>query len=93
MRQAVRGITARQRGGVYNPNDLDSKTGRPVIDVLQTKHPSLRDPPVGEENGAFEPYSTTPTPIPLLISDKVIQQMATDLTGSAGPSGIDSVVL
>ena len=41
LRQAVRGITARQRGGVYNPNDLDSKTGRPVIDVLRTKHPSL----------------------------------------------------
>ena len=93
MRQAVRGLTARQCGGVYDPDDLDSKTGRPVINVLQGKHPNLRDPPVGEENGAFEPYSIVPMPIPLLMSDEVIQQVATDLTGSAGPSGIDSIML
>ena len=34
MRQAVRGLTARQCGGVYNPDDLDSKTGWLVIDML-----------------------------------------------------------
>ena len=41
MHQAVQGLTACQCGGVYDPDDLDSKTRRPVIDVLRGKHPNL----------------------------------------------------
>jgi hypothetical protein len=39
VRAAVRMVTNRGTGGPYRPNDLDSKSGRPVIDVLREKHP------------------------------------------------------
>ncbi len=39
VRAAVWMVTNRGTGGPYCPNDLDSKCGRPVIDVLQEKHP------------------------------------------------------
>jgi hypothetical protein len=39
VRVAVRMVTNRGIGGPYRPNDLDSKSRRPVIDVLREKHP------------------------------------------------------
>ena len=39
VRAAVWVVTDRGTGGPYRPNNLDSKSGRPVIDVLQDKHP------------------------------------------------------
>ncbi|KAL3822014.1 hypothetical protein ACHAXA_003000 [Cyclostephanos tholiformis] len=39
VRAAVRMVTNRGTGGPYRPNDLDSKSRRPVIDVLREKHP------------------------------------------------------
>jgi uncharacterized protein YbbC (DUF1343 family) len=38
--QAVRWITQRHKGGIlYYLDDIDIKTGKPVIDVLQSKYP------------------------------------------------------
>jgi hypothetical protein len=42
IRQAVRSVTIRDRGGVLGPSDLCTKTCRPIIDVLHEKHPPLR---------------------------------------------------
>ncbi len=36
---AIRMVTNRGAGGLYCPHDLDSKPGRPVINVLWDKHP------------------------------------------------------
>ncbi len=41
---AVRMVTNRGTGGAYRPFDLDSKSGRPVIEVLREKHPASRVP-------------------------------------------------
>ena len=41
VREAVRFITDRARGGVLKPSDTDAKSGNCVFDVLREKHPSL----------------------------------------------------
>ena len=46
LRQAVRRATERVGGGCLLPGDKCTKTGRPVADVLQEKHPDMRVPPV-----------------------------------------------
>ena len=45
LRAAIRTATDRDGGGLYRPDDKDSKTGDPVIDVLRRKHPSAVIPP------------------------------------------------
>ncbi|KAI2506095.1 hypothetical protein MHU86_8326 [Fragilaria crotonensis] len=68
LRSAVRTLTDRSGGGVRQPDDLCSKAGRPVWQVLQEKHPALRDPTsVGDADGAFEPYPDLPAPVPVCI--------------------------
>ena len=41
---AVRMVTNRGTGGAYWPFDLDSKSGRSVIEVLREKHPASHVP-------------------------------------------------
>jgi hypothetical protein len=41
VRAAVRTVTNRDGGRAYCLFDLDSKSGRPIIDVLQEKHPKF----------------------------------------------------
>jgi hypothetical protein len=50
VRAAVRVVTDRGTGGPYRPNNLDSKSGRPVIDVLQDKQPDCVVPLEGDFN-------------------------------------------
>ena len=57
LRAAVRMLTNRDGGGVYSPEDADTKTGRRVIDVLRDKHPELMIPDVEAEGWqSFERY-------------------------------------
>eukprot|EP00978_Attheya_sp_CCMP212_P013894 scaffold35059_cov31-Attheya_sp.AAC.1 len=44
LRQAVRWITQRHKGGMLYLDDIDVKTGKPVIDVLKSNHPEARAP-------------------------------------------------
>jgi len=56
---AVCTLTNRDGGGVLCPDDLCTKTGCPVLEVLQEKHPKLQDAPIleGEDHsGVFETY-------------------------------------
>ena len=46
MRQAVQRATGREGGSCLLLRDVCTKTGRPVADVLQEKHPDMRVPPV-----------------------------------------------
>jgi hypothetical protein len=41
LRSAVRTLTARSIGGVRQPDDLCTKSNRPVWQVLQDKHPTI----------------------------------------------------
>ena len=40
IRAAVPMVTNRDSGGAYHPFDLDTKSVRPVIEVLRAKHPN-----------------------------------------------------
>jgi hypothetical protein len=94
LRSAVRNITNREGGGVLNPDDNCTKAGRPVLEILREKHPELREPPaVGEKTGAFEPYDSVPTAVPVVITADVVETVAGKLSGAAGPGGVDAVDL
>jgi hypothetical protein len=93
LRQATRNLLSRETGkGVLPPDALCTKTGEPVLDVLRAKHPPLRDPAVDlGPGGAFEPYPECPTAVPIDCTGQTIESVASSLTGSAGPSGVDAV--
>jgi len=96
LRAAVRNLTNRDGGGVLRPDDKCMKTGRPVLEVLQEKHPKLRDPPLDtdDENGAFETYEEgAPAIVPVDITANTIESIATKLSGGAGLGGMDAVDL
>ena len=56
VRAAVRMVTNRGAGRSYRPWDLDSKSGRPVIEVLREKHAASHVP--SEED--FDAHAGTP---------------------------------
>jgi hypothetical protein len=89
LRQAVRWITQRHKGGILYPDDIDIKTGMPVIDVLKSKHPEARVPDVGD----LPHYDETPEFVDVDITADTVESVARKLSGSAGPGGIDSVGL
>ena len=94
LRSAVRTLTQRGGGKVLSPDDTCSKAGIPVLEVLRSKHPNLREPTdIGEDGGAFEPYALKPTTIPLIVSSDTVEEVVVKMGGSAGPGGPDSVAL
>jgi hypothetical protein len=88
-RQAVRHLTGRETGGILDPDEIDEKSGKRVLEILQSKHPGLRIP----DPSAFETYTKVPDAVPVLVSEEAIAITAKQLTGGAGPGGIDSTDL
>jgi hypothetical protein len=43
--EAVNTVVDTDRGRLYQPDDVCSKTGRMVIDILREKHPEVTVPP------------------------------------------------
>ena len=81
-------------GGVLCFDEDDTKTGRKVIDVLHDKHPDLRIPDLDQEDWAsFEAYDECPTSIPVDCSQEIVAEVASKVSGGAGPSGVDGLML
>jgi len=95
LRSAVRSLTNRDGGGVLQPDDKCTKTGRPVVDVLREKHPKMREPPsIGGTTGAFEQYRDgPPTTVPVIVTSETVELVAAKLSGAAGLGGTDAVDL
>jgi len=92
----VRALTNRKGGSVLRPDDACTKTGSPVLSVLQDKHHELRDPPLAdcEKDGAFKHYEGgAPATIPIVISIDTVEQVVAKLSGMAGLGGTDVVDL
>ena len=55
LRAVVRTVTDRDPGGLYAPDNICTKPGRRVLDVLREKHPDARIP----EESAFDFYTNS----------------------------------
>ena len=89
IRAAVRFATLRGEGGVLKATDVDSKTGKPVLEVLQSKHPPAVIPPVEE----LEDYEVVPDMLELDITADTVTEVAAKLSGAGGPGGVDAIAL
>ena len=71
---ACRQLSNQAGGGVLHPDNVCTKSGRPVIEVLELKHLSLQNPCVLDTpDGVFEPYISVPTKLPIKIIQNVIE--------------------
>ncbi len=94
LRAAVRFATARNGGGVLLPQDACTKTGQPVMEVLQSQHPDTRNPKLGDPDCiAFEQYNEVPTALPTDCTSKDLEALALRMSRSAGPSSFNAVML
>ena len=94
LRQDVRRATFREGGGCLLPGEKCTKTGRPVADVLQEKHPDMRVPPV--ENSAcaaFEKYEDLTKTAFLYVTEDDVMWVASKLSGTAGALGAEAIEL
>ena len=85
IRTAVRFVTLRGAGGVLSPDNIDAKSGQPVVDVLLEKHPVPIIPAVE----VLKHYNVVPEFVPINITEDTVEQVSGQLTGAAGPGGID----
>jgi len=92
IRAAVRNLTNRGQSGLLAPDDIDSKTGNKVINVLQAKHPEPVIPSIDhfdhyddaqEGAGLFDVLDT-------LYYEDDVAKAARRLSGGAGPCGVKS---
>ena len=89
VRQAVQFATSRDKGGILNATDIDSKSGKPVLEDLQSKHPDSIIPAPDH----LETYDKLPALVTLDIINNTVQSVAAKMSGGAGPGGIDSLTL
>ena len=81
-------------GGVYLPEDTDTKSGRRVIDVLQDKHPDMIDPDINAEGWmSFGEYEEGPGMLAVNCDQEIVKTIAGKLSGGAGPNSVDGRTL
>jgi hypothetical protein len=94
LRAAVRFTMACDGGGVLLPQDACTKTGRPVMEVLQLQHPNTRILNLGDPDCiAFEQYNEVPTALPTDCTSEDLEALALRMSRSAGPSSFDTVMM
>ena len=94
LQQAVYWATNREGGGCLLPDEQCKKTGRPVAEVLQEKHPDMCVPTV--ENpvcAAFEEYEEVTETVPLDFTEDDVTWVASNLSGAAGVLGAEAMDL
>ena len=91
VRQAVPWVTNRDDGGVLHPDDVDTKIGKTVVEVLESKHPSCMIPQLGKEGWAsFEDYDEQLNSVLVYYDQEIVQNVADKMQGGAGPSTVDA---
>ena len=94
LRAAVRYATDRSGGGVLMPTDSCTKTGKAVTEVLESQHPDTRIPNLEDPNCiAFQQYDEVPVEITKDCTSDDLETLALWMSGSAGPSSFDAVML
>ena len=94
LRQAVRRATDQEEGGCLLPEDLYTKTGRPVAEVLQEKHLDMLVPSMENHAcAAFENYGDVPETVPLKFTKDDVTWVTSKLSGGAGALGAEAMEL
>ena len=92
LRVAVCWVTNRSSGGVLNPEDLDTKTGLPVIDVLKDKHPEYMTPDIGQDGWAsFGSYDDHLYSVLLDCNQETVIEVVSKMSGGTYPSSVGAV--
>ena len=89
IRTTVRFVTLRGAGEVLSPDNINTKSGRTVVNVLRDKHPALIVPNVE----VLKHYDVVPEFVPIDITEDTVEQISGRLTGATGPGGIDAASL
>ncbi len=92
VRAAVRMATNREARRPYRPHDLDSKSGRPVIEVLKDTHPDCCVPS-DKDFDAYPDAANQLDTMPVYCYEECIAKAAARLSGSAGPCGVEAKML
>ena len=77
IRTVVRFATLRRLGGVFLPDNIEAKLGRPVVDLLQEKHPA----PIVSDVKVLEHYDVVPEFVLINITEDTVKQVFRRLTG------------
>ena len=85
----IRYASEREKGEILMPGDVDEKAGDLVSEVLESKHPIGRD----VEISSLLIFESCPELINIEVTEDNVEKVAKRLSGSAGPSGIDSVAM
>ena len=86
LRQVVRWVTGRNKGGLLFPTDTGRKMGNKLVEFIASKHTALTTLSLEE----FCQYDIMPTLIDIDIMSYIMEKVAKDIQGAAGPGGIDA---
>ncbi len=76
------------------PQDACTKTGQPVMEVLQSQHPNTRIPNLGDPDCiAFEQYDEVLMALSTDCTSKDLEALALRMSRSAGPSSSNAVMM
>jgi hypothetical protein len=92
VRAAVRMVTNRGAGGPYCPHNLDSKSRRPIINVLIDKHPDCCVPS-SKDFDAYPDAANLLGTMPVYCYKECIAKAAARVSGGAGLCGIEAEML
>ncbi|KAL7463292.1 hypothetical protein ACHAXS_003674 [Conticribra weissflogii] len=94
LHEALRFLTNKHtENTILQPDDVDTKTGKSVLEVLKSKHPSLRIQDITQDKYKLDKYDFVPQPLDLHITENDVKLMAPQLHGSGGPTSLDSSLL
>ena len=85
-------VADRDPGGLLVPDNTSSRTGRPVIDILQEKRPEARIPAASSFHEHLEAEDCLETLPTLCYEDNIAERVA-NLTRGAGPCGVEETML
>ena len=75
-----------REGGCLPLENICTKTGRIIVEVLRDKQPSMRVYPMKDTTYAyFDEYKDTPKTVPLDFSKNEVMWVATKLSCATGP--------
>ena len=89
LRRAIRFLTDCNGGQILFPSSIDDSSGRIVADLLEDKHPHLRD----IDADHLHHFDSIPDFPEVSITEEVVEKVARKLSGSSGPVAFDSLML